>query len=115
MITRPGRTSISSGKPVSSASAAAAAARSRCWGGEGGRVGWRGGRGGGLARNRANPPLPVCCPDPLAERLARHQVDLVAVGVGVTDPERSRRLTKTRLLDRRGRPHHVEVDAVWQR
>jgi len=72
-------------------------------------------RGDAVARHRAEHRLPVGCPDPLAERRARHQVDLVAVGVGVTDPERSRCLTKTRLLDRRGRPHHVEVDAVTQR
>ena len=72
-------------------------------------------RGGAVARHRAEHRLPVGRPGPLAERVARHQVDLVAVGVGVTDPVRSRRLTKTRLLDRRGRPHHVEVDAVAQR
>ena len=72
-------------------------------------------RGGAVARHRAEHRLPVGCPDPLAEPLARHQVDLVAVGVGVADPERSGCLTKTRLLDRRGRPHHVEVDAVSKR
>ncbi len=72
-------------------------------------------RGGAVARHRAEHRLPVGCPDPLAEHVARHQVDLVAVGVGVADPERSGCLTKTRLLDRRGRPHHVEVDAVSKR
>jgi hypothetical protein len=72
-------------------------------------------RGGAVARHRAEHRLPVSCPDPVAERRARYQVDLVAVGVGVTDAERSRCLTKTRLRDRRGRPHHVEVDAVSQR
>ena len=39
-------------------------------------------RGGAVARHRAEHRLPVGCPDPLAERVARHQVDLVAVGVG---------------------------------
>ena len=72
-------------------------------------------RGGAVARHRAEHRLPVGCPDPLAERRAWHQVDLVAVGVGVADPERSGCLTETRLLDRRGRPHHVEVDAVSER
>ena len=72
-------------------------------------------RGGAVARHRTEHRLPVGCPGLLAERVARHQVDLVAVGVGVTDPVRSVGLTQTRLLDRRGRPHHVEVDAVAQR
>ncbi len=72
-------------------------------------------RGDAVARHCAEHRLPIGGSDPLAERCARHQVNLVAVGVGVTDPVRSRCFPKTRLLDRRGRPHHVEVDAVPHR
>ncbi len=81
----------------------------------GGQVALLRGRDGAVARHRAEHRLPVGCPGALPERVARHQVDLVAVGIGVPDPERSGGLTGTRLLDRRGRPHHVEVDAVPQR
>ena len=51
----------------------------------------------------------------LAERVAGHQVDLVAVGIGVANSERSGRLTRTYLVDTGCRPHDVEVDAVAER
>ncbi len=72
-------------------------------------------RGGAVARHRAEHRLPIGCRAPLAERATRHQVDLVAVRVGVADPEGSGSLTETRLLDRRGGPHHVEMNSVSKR
>jgi hypothetical protein len=45
-------------------------------------------RGGAVARDRAEDRLPVGCPDPLVKRRPRQQVDLVAVRVGVTNPDR---------------------------
>ncbi len=105
MITRPGRRSISSGKPD------VVSQRRR----SGSEITLLRRRGDAVARHGTEHRLPVGCPRLFAERLARHQVDLVAVRVGVADPVRSGCLAKVRLLDHRGRPHHVEVDAVSKR